>query len=88
MAFTAPLSGYCFGSLCLIAPLSGVLCLWAVSLVFGLGFPAVLSSLFLPVFGKLIAVPAVLFVRYILYISGILAQIPGHAVYFSNPYLK
>lgn len=88
MAFTAPLSGYYFGSLCLIAPLSGVLCLWAVSLVFGLGFPAVLSSLFLPVFGKLIAVPAVLFVRYILYISGILAQIPGHAVYFSNPYLK
>lgn len=88
MAFTAPLSGYYFGTLCLAAPLSGVLCLWAVSFVFGLGLLAAACGFFAPILGKLCALPALLFMRYILGVSGLLARIPGHALSFSNPYLK
>ncbi len=88
LVFTAPLSGWYFGTLTLIAPLSGILCLWAASGVFMLGLAAVLAGLFCLPLGQLLAVVPTLLTRYILAVAGLLSKIPFHAVYFCQPYLS
>lgn len=88
LVFTVPVSAYYFGFCVLISPLSNLLCLWAASLAFMLGFLAVLLSfLWLPL-GMAVAVLPRLFAGYILGAAHLLAEIPYHAVYFVNPYLK
>ena len=88
LVFTVPLSGWYFGTLTLISPLSNLLCLWAASGVFLLGLLTVLTGFVsLPLAKLLAAVPALL-VRYILFAAGVLAKIPYHAAYFANPYMK
>ena len=88
LVFTVPLSGWYFGTLTLISPLSNLLCLWAASSVFLLGLLTVLIGfVYLPL-AKLIAVVPTLLARYILTAAGLLAKIPYHAAYFANPYLK
>ena len=87
LVFTAPLSALYFNSLVLISPLSNLLCLWAASLIFMLGLLAVLVSLFTSIFSGILGLLPMLLIRYILGTSHLLAAIPYHAVYFSNPYL-
>ena len=88
LVFTVPLSAYYFGTLVLISPLSNLLCLWAASGVFLLGLAAVLAGFLWTPLGMLLAVVPRLLVGYILGAARLLAKIPYHAVYFSNPYLK
>jgi competence protein ComEC len=88
LVFTVPLSAHYFGTLVLISPLSNLFCLWAASIVFMLGLIAVaLSFLWLPLGIAAAVLPRVL-AGYILGVSHLLAEIPYHAVYFVNPYLK
>ena len=88
MVFTTPLCAVYFNSLTLISPVSNLLCLWCVGLIFCGGLLAVaLSFLWLPLGPVLAFVPGLL-VRYLLWMAGLLAKIPYHALYFSNPYLK
>ncbi len=87
MVFTVPLSAYHFNIFVLVAPLSNLLCLWAVSLA----FPFVLlsgaaASFFLPA-GQLLSIPVRPLLGYVLKGAHILAKIPYHAVYFSNEFL-
>lgn len=88
MAFTVPLCAVYFGSLVLISPVSNLLCLTASSLVFTLGLGAVLASFLWVPLGTVIGFVPALLTRYILWISGVLASVPHHALYFTNPYLK
>lgn len=86
--FTLPLTAVYFHILCLAAPISAILCLWAGSLIFGLGLLSVLAgAVFLPL-GQVIAVVPRALVWYFLHAAHLLANIPYHAVYFANPYLK
>ncbi|MBR3570622.1 MAG: ComEC/Rec2 family competence protein [Oscillibacter sp.] len=88
ITFTAPLCAAYFGVLSLIAPLSNLLCLWAVGAAFASGLAvAALSFVLPPVAAVLAWIPALL-VRYILFCAHVLAKIPLHAVYFANPFLK
>ena len=88
LVFTVPLSGYYFGTLVLISPLSNLLCLWAASIVFVLGLAAVvLSFLWLPLGIAVAVLPRVL-IHFVLGVAHLLTKIPYHAVYFVNPYLK
>jgi len=88
LVFTVPLSAYYFGTLVLISPVSNLLCLWAASIVFMLGLVAViLSFLWLPLGMAAAVLPRVL-AGYILGAAHLLTEIPYHAVYFVNPYLK
>ena len=88
MVFTTPLCAVYFNSLTLISPVSNLLCLWCVGLIFCGGLLAVaLSFLWLPL-GPILAFLPGLLVRYLLWMAGLLAKIPYHALYFSNPYLK
>lgn len=88
IAFTAPLCAVYFGALALIMPLSNLLCLWAVGAAFvsGLSVTA-LSFVCTPLAAALAWLPT-LPVRYVLLCAHLLAKIPLHAVYFSNPFLK
>jgi len=88
LVFTIPLSSYYFGVLVLISPISNLLCLFAASVVFITGLTSVLLGfLWMPLGVAASAIPK-LFAGYILEVAGLLAQIPYHAVYFVNPYLK
>ena len=87
-AFTAPLCAVYFGVLSLIAPLSNLLCLWAVGTAFASGLAvAALSFVAMPLAALLAWAPALL-IRYILLCAHALSRIPLHAVYFANPFLK
>ncbi|MCI8809823.1 MAG: DNA internalization-related competence protein ComEC/Rec2 [Oscillibacter sp.] len=88
MVFTIPLSGYYFGSLVLISPLTNLLCLWAASGVFLLGLTAAAVGMLCPPIGACIAFPASLLANYIFTAAKLMSKIPYHAVYFNNPYLK
>ena len=88
LVFTLPLSGWYFGTLTLISPLSNLMCLWAASGVFLLGLVTVLLGFFCLPLAKLLAVIPALLIRYILTAAELLAKIPYHAAYFANPYLK
>lgn len=88
LVLTVPFSGYYFGTLVLVSPLSNLLCLWAASIVFILGLVAViLSFLWMPLGMIVIAIPQIL-IAFVLGAAHLLAKIPYHAVYFVNPYLK
>ena len=88
LVFTVPLSGYYFGTLVLVSPLSNLLCLWAASIVFIVGLAAViLSFVWMPLGIAAVLVPRIL-ITLILEIAHLLVKIPYHAVYFVNPYLK
>lgn len=88
LVFTVPLTAFYFNILVLIAPLSNLICLWAASLIFCTGLLAVLASiLWLPLGMAAGVVPRVL-IGYLLGAAHLLAKLPYHAVYFSNPYLK
>ena len=88
LVFTVPLSGYYFGVLVLISPLSNLLCLWAASAAFILGLAAVAAGFVLAPLGAAVGVVPGLLARYILLAAHLLAKVPYHAVYFTNPYLK
>ncbi len=88
MVFTVPLTAHYFGALVLIAPLSSTLCLWAAAWAFSFGLLSVFVSFFCLPLGALLALPAWLAARYILFAAGLLSKIPYHAVYTANPYLK
>lgn len=88
LVFTTPLVALYFNMLVLIAPLSNLLCLWMAGAAFVSGMAAVvLGMLFLPL-GSVFGLASQAVVWYILKAVHLLSQIPGHAVYFSNPYLK
>lgn len=85
---SAPLAAVYFGIFWLVMPLSNLLCLWAVSLSFSLGLPAVLLSCLWPPLGLLPALASRGLIRFVLWTVHLLAQLPYHAVYYTNPYLK
>ncbi|WP_295578792.1 DNA internalization-related competence protein ComEC/Rec2 [uncultured Oscillibacter sp.] len=88
LVFTAPLSGLYFGTLVLVSPLSNLLCLWAAGAVFLGGLGTVALGAVCPPLGAAAGILPGLLVRYILLAAHGLARLPGHAVYFSNPYLQ
>ncbi len=85
--FTIPLSACYFGCVSLIAPLSNVLCLPAVSLAFYAGFASLVLGAVLPPLAPVAAIFASASLEYFMAVAELLAQIPYHAVYTSNPYL-
>ena len=87
LVFTLPLTVIHFGYVSLVAPLTNLLTLWAVSLAFPLGIIAcILGIVFLPL-GVIVAYPAAYAVRYMIIVARILAAIPYAAIYSSNEHI-
>ncbi|MDR2571937.1 MAG: DNA internalization-related competence protein ComEC/Rec2 [Oscillospiraceae bacterium] len=81
---TLPLTVIHFGYISLIAPLTNLLTLGAVSLAFPLGLIAAFFGFINPLFGSIAAFPVSIAARYIIYTASILAAIPYSVIYSSN----
>lgn len=88
MVFTVPLTAYYFNIFSLVAPVSNLLCLTAAGGIFTTGLLSVLVSFLSPAAGGIIGLLPRLLIRYLLWAAGFLSDLPYHAVYFSNSYLK
>ena len=82
--FTIPLSVAHFGYVSLISPLTNLLTLWAVSVAFPLGLAACILGVIFNPLGLLLAFPATVAVRYIIFIAQTLASVPYSVIYKSN----
>ena len=87
ISLTTPLSAYYFGAVSLVGVITNLLTLWAVTLIFyGILF-ACLISWVLPAVGMTCASVVSLLIRYVLLVSGWLAEFPFAAVYTRSVYI-
>jgi len=87
MATTAPLTAIYFNNLSLISPLANVLTMPVASLTFSVCLLSVIVGMVVPFLGTALAALGSIGTWYILSVARVLARIPYHAVYFTNPYL-
>ena len=78
---TVPLCALHFGTVSLLAPLSNLLCLWMISLVYVGGFVAVILGAIFPPMGALAGGLIVWGVRYLYGITGFLYRFPWETLY-------
>lgn len=88
MILTAPLVAYYFNTLALITPLSSLLIVPMAGWSFVTAFvTTIIGFLSLPV-AQVLAVVTTVLMRYVLWMTELLLQVPYHAVSFSNRYLR
>ncbi|MFI3249651.1 MAG: DNA internalization-related competence protein ComEC/Rec2 [Eubacteriales bacterium] len=88
MLFTTPLLAVYFGSISLIAPISNLATLWAVSLLFSGGLiVAVVAGFSVPI-AKLMATPILPLVEYLNWVVEHLARSPFAAITMDSVYYK
>jgi len=85
LILSIPLIALHFGSVSLIAPLTNMLILWAVTLAFCGGIVAVIFGfIFMPI-GTVMAFIVALFARYIIHMIEFLAHMPFASIFTANP---
>jgi competence protein ComEC len=88
LAFTTPLSAVYFGYISIVAPLTNLLTLWAVSICFCGGIAACLAGMAFAPVGGAVAAAVALPARYITGAALALARFPFAAVYVSNVFVS
>jgi len=84
LVLTIPLTVIHFGYVSLIAPITNLLTLWAVSFAFPIGLiSAIFGFIFYPL-GVLFAYPVSLAAQYIIFVASTISLIPYSVVYSSN----
>ena len=86
--FTVPLSAIYFQSVSLIAPVSNLLTLWAVGILFGAGVLIGTLGVFIPELAALVALPMALLGRYLNWVIDSLSRIPFSAVTTQSFYYR
>lgn len=84
MAFTMPIVALTFGYVSLVAPLTNILTLWAVSVAFTGGYAAVLCGLVFAPLGAAVGWSAAWFARYVTFVAERMAALPYSAVYTAD----
>lgn len=84
---TLPLMLYQFGRLSLVAPIVNVLILWTIPYVMLAGFVATVGGLFFVPLGRVLAVPGVLFMEYILRVVKFFGTLSFAALDFQLPFV-
>ncbi|MDE7262062.1 MAG: ComEC/Rec2 family competence protein, partial [Oscillospiraceae bacterium] len=84
MLLSAPLSAVYFGSLSLISPASNLLVLWIAPALFACALVGTVVCGVFPVLAPVSVIPDLL-ARYVLWVAGLMAKVPGHAVAFTGP---
>ena len=84
LVFTLPLTALHFGYVSLIAPLTNLLTIGVVSIVFPLGLLVTLLSFIHPVLGTIFSFPVIYAARYIIRTAQVLAGVPYSVVYSTN----
>ena len=87
LIFTIPLTVAHFGYVSLIAPVTNLLTLWAVSLAFPFGLAASMLGFIFEPLGFAIAFPIAYLVRYIIIVARAMASIPYSIIYSSNAHI-
>ena len=85
--FTVPLSLLHFGFVSVVAPVTNILCLWVVSILFTLGYPVLALGAFFPAAGRVCGGILARGVRYIRRVCFFLSGLPAASVYASWPYV-
>jgi len=85
LLLTTPLMALHFGFVSLVAPVSNLLCLWMISILFVGGYVSVLCAALVPALGALLAWGLDWGTRYVIQIAAWLSGVPGTAVYVQNP---
>ena len=82
--FTTPVIAWNFGTVSVIAPISNILLLWAVNVIFIASiFVVIFAFVYMPL-AEVIVVPITYLAGYILDASGYIAEIPFSNVYIEN----
>lgn len=76
MILTVPLTVLYFNQFSIVAPVTNLLILWAVSLCFSIGLITTLMGLFLPSAAAILAWPVRILVRYITVVAGMIGNLP------------
>lgn len=84
LVFTTPLTAFYFGRVSLIAPISNLLTLWAISAVFVGGMVVGVLANLVPVVAAVAAFPVSLFAKYLCWVIGVLGKIPFASIPLSN----
>lgn len=84
MVFTTPVVALIFGNISLVAPLTNLVTLWAVSLAFTAGYAAIAAGLVFVPLGAAIGWNAAWLARYISFAAETLASLPYSAVYTAD----
>ena len=79
LALTVPLSAYYFRTVSLVAPLSNLLVLFMMPLLFACALIVTALCALIPAVAPIAIIPALL-ARYVLAVAGVVAKIPGHSV--------
>lgn len=87
LIFTIPLSAIHFGYISLIAPLTNLLTIGIISLIFPIGLVITLLSFLSTFLAALLAFPVDMAARYILFITYTLSSVPYSVIYSSNTYI-
>ena len=87
MAFTVPLLALHFGYVPLYALLSNLLCLWAATVCFVLGYVTCLLGLLWRPAGAALGFVTALPARYLLFAARLIARLPYAALYTENNYI-
>ena len=82
--FTIPLTAIHFGYVSLIAPITNLLAIGAVSFVFPIGLIVCLLAFISPVLASIVAFPVTMAARYIIYIARLFSRVPYSIIYSSN----
>ena len=88
MLFTTPLSALCFGSISLVGVLANLAALWAVSGLFVFSLFAALAGLAAPAVGTVLAFPALLCARWVLWVADSLSGLNLAALPMDIPYFR
>ncbi|MCL2151502.1 MAG: DNA internalization-related competence protein ComEC/Rec2 [Oscillospiraceae bacterium] len=87
LVFSLPLTALHFGYVSLIGPLTNLLTLWALTIVFPLGILAsILGFVYIPL-AAIVAYPASLAARYIIAVARAFASIPYASIYPSSAHI-
>ena len=87
LVFTLPLMVIHFGYISLIAPITNLLTIGVVSVVFPIGLLAVALGFISPIIGTVAIVPVNWAVRYIMAVARLFARVPYAGVYSSSIYI-
>ena len=83
LVLTAPISAYYFRTVAVVSPLANLLVMPVMSLLFACALLLTLASMVVPGVTLLAFVPELL-AKYVLWVAGICAKLPGHAVSFGS----
>ena len=84
LAFTTPLTALHFGYVSLLAPLSNVLCLWLISILFVGGYGVILLGSVCPAAGRALGWVLAWGDRFVFRVSSFVSAIPNACLYTEN----